>query len=146
MAFNRNHLGLCLAALALVFAASSIKGQVGAQTAYTQTAYVEKGVVALDSNNFKSQVEESDLPVVVDAFAKWCGPCKRLAPVLESMSQEFEGKVRFAKLDVDQDRNLARDLNISSMPTLLFYKEGKLVGRHTGYLNESELRKKLESL
>ncbi|MFC1854797.1 thioredoxin [Candidatus Dependentiae bacterium] len=93
--------------------------------------------------NFDSEVRNSDLPVVIDAFAPWCGPCKLLAPVFEELSTELEGKYKLLKLNVDDSRELAVEFEVMSVPTLLFFKEGKVVGRETGVMDKEALKAKM---
>lgn len=85
--------------------------------------------------NFKKEVLQSKMPVVVDAYATWCPPCKAVAPVFASLSSEMKGKIKFVKFNVDEERSLAKDLNIEAMPTFLFYKNGECVGKHAGAMD-----------
>jgi thioredoxin 1 len=85
--------------------------------------------------NFKKEVLQSKMPVVVDAYATWCPPCKAVAPVFASLSSEMRGKVKFVKFNVDEEGSLAKDLNIEAMPTFLFYKNGQCAGKHAGAMD-----------
>jgi thioredoxin len=86
--------------------------------------------------NFKREVLQSKLPVVVDAYATWCGPCKAVAPIFASLSAEMKGKVKFVKFNVEEDPKLSKELNIEAMPTFLFYKNGVCVGKHLGGMDQ----------
>lgn len=102
-----------------------------------------KSVVALTQENFEKEVLQSDIPVVVDAFATWCGPCKMMAPSIAELSEELAGQVKFAKVDVDQEQELAQRLNITAMPTLLFYKNGEVLEVRQGALMKEDLHSKI---
>lgn len=121
---------------------SSARQAVTSSSGVTAPAHITK----LSASTYLSVVEQNEKPVVVDVYATWCGPCKKLAPIFYALGEEFQDKVTFAQLDIDQERALARQLSVSSMPTLLFYKDGKLVGRHSGLLSKAALRAKLEEL
>jgi len=96
------------------------------------------------SQNFDQEVMKSAQPVVVDVFATWCGPCKMMLPIFEELSKEM-ANFKFVKLNIDEERDLAIQYNISSIPTFLFVKDGKLVAKETGYMNKDALKIKIES-
>lgn len=96
--------------------------------------------------NFEAEVIKSSTPVIVDVYATWCGPCKQMAPLFEELSKELEGKYKFAKLNIDEERDIAVQHNVSSIPTFLFFKNGKVVGKETGYMGKDVLKEKIESL
>jgi len=95
--------------------------------------------------DFEREVLKSDLPVVVDFFADWCGPCVRMAPIIEEIAQEFAGKVKVCKLDVVASNATATKYNILSIPTLIFFKNGQVVERSVGALTKDQLRTKLNA-
>lgn len=95
-------------------------------------------------NSFKKEVLESDLPVLVDFWAAWCGPCKRIAPVIEELAKEYDKKVKIGKLDVDANPETATRYGIMSIPTLVFFKNGKVMEQAVGVLGKSELKRKIE--
>ena len=94
--------------------------------------------------NFKDQVLESQLPVLVDFWAPWCGPCLMVAPVLEQLSEEYQGRLVVAKLNVDENMQTAQKYRIMSIPTMVFFKDGQEVERMVGALPKKALQDKLE--
>lgn len=103
-------------------------------------------VVDVNDNNFDSEVLKSNGPVLVDFAAEWCGPCKRLAPIIDELAGEFAGKVKVARLDVDESREAASKYNIMSVPTMIFFKGGKPVDQVIGLVPKKSLEDKLKSL
>jgi thioredoxin 1 len=98
----------------------------------------------LTDTNFKKEVLESDLPVLVDFWTSWCGPCKMLSPLIEDLAKEYKDKMKFGKLDVDGNPKTATHYGIMSIPTLIFFKQGKVTDQVTGVINKQELKRKIE--
>jgi thioredoxin 1 len=96
--------------------------------------------------SFQEDVLNSKVPVFVDFYAPWCGPCKKMDPVVAELSKQFDGKVKFVKIDVDDNGKLAEQFNIESIPTFIFYKKGKEVDRNAGLSEKADLTKKVEAL
>ena len=88
--------------------------------------------VIITSDNFEEEVLNSNIPVLVDFWATWCGPCKMIAPHIEKIAEAFEGKLKVCKADVDQVGDIAQSLNVSSIPTLIIFKGGEAVASRTG--------------
>ena len=89
--------------------------------------------VVINEKNFKTEVLGSNVPVLLDFWAIWCGPCMMLAPVLSEIAEEYEGKVKVGKVNVDECPALAAEFGIMSIPTVLLFKDGKLCGTSVGY-------------
>lgn len=96
--------------------------------------------------NFNEEVLASNIPVVVDFYADWCGPCKMLAPVIEALAGELEGKVKIGKLNVDDAPETARQYGIMSIPTLLYIKNGEVVNKTVGVVSKAEIEQVINSL
>ena len=100
----------------------------------------------LNESNFESEVLQSTVPVVVDFWAPWCGPCRSMAPIIDDLAKEFEGKVKVGKVNVDENQTLAGTYSVMSIPTLIFFKDGKTEGQLVGYTQKASLVKKIESM
>jgi thioredoxin 1 len=100
-------------------------------------------ITQLTSGTFKSAVASSGTPLLVDFWAPWCGPCKAIAPILEELADELDGKLKIAKLNVDDNNDVAAEYNIRAIPTMLLFKEGQLAERFVGMLSKAALKEKL---
>lgn len=96
--------------------------------------------------NFGDEVMKSDILVLVDFFAVWCGPCKMMAPVIEELAEEYAGKVKIGKFDVDENPIVSGQFNIQSIPTILFIKNGTVVDKVMGVQSKDKLMDKLDAL
>lgn len=95
--------------------------------------------------DFEEVVLKSTLPVLVDFWAPWCGPCRAMAPVIEELAREYQDKIRFVKINTDEDRINATRLGISGIPTFILFKDGKETERILGYMPKSELKRRLDA-
>lgn len=95
--------------------------------------------VTLTSANFENEVLNSEIPVLVDFWASWCGPCKMLAPLIEEAAAKYEGKIKVGKVNIDNELDLAQQYKIISIPTLVFFKAGEAVEKSIGYIERDRL-------
>lgn len=102
--------------------------------------------VIINDTNFEEEVLKAQGPVMVDFWATWCGPCRMLAPVVEELASEYAGKVKVCKLDTDQGPETSMKYRISSVPTILFFKNGEVVAQAIGLQSKSALQEKLNAL
>ncbi|SVA63917.1 uncharacterized protein METZ01_LOCUS116771 [marine metagenome] len=101
-------------------------------------------VITLTDDNFEKEVTSSEIPVLVDYWATWCGPCKMVGPLVEEIASEYGQRLKVGKLDVDSNQDLALEQNVRSIPTLLIFKEGKVVAQHVGALPKNKLTEFIE--
>ncbi len=101
--------------------------------------------VAVTDATFDTEVRNSDIPVVVDFWAEWCGPCKQIGPALEELSSEMEGKVKIAKVDVDSNPNTAASMGVRGIPALFIFKDGEVISNRSGAAAKAALQNWIES-
>ncbi len=101
-------------------------------------------LIHLDEKNFKAEVLDSATTVLVDFWAEWCGPCRMIAPILDEIAKDLEGKLKVGKVNIDQSGELAAQYNVMSIPTLLVFKNGKVVNQIVGAMSKDKLLAKLK--
>ncbi|MBQ9141062.1 MAG: thioredoxin [Lachnospiraceae bacterium] len=97
------------------------------------------------SENFQAEVLESEVPVLVDFFADWCGPCKMMAPLVEKMAEKYEGRMKIGKLNVEEAMDIAGKYRVMNIPTFIFFKKGQVVETHVGGMSANDLEAKILS-
>lgn len=103
-------------------------------------------VIELTSDSFETEVLQSQIPAVVDFAASWCGPCRRLAPVIDELSEDFDGKAKICHLDVDSAQEIAGQYGIMSVPSVLFFKNGEKQDQSLGLVTKAVLAEKIQAL
>ncbi|RKX33500.1 MAG: thioredoxin [Verrucomicrobia bacterium] len=105
---------------------------------------MSENIQHLTSDNFKSTVDSSTVPLLVDFWAPWCGPCKAITPILEELAGEMAGKLSIAKVDVDENGEVAAQFNVRAIPTLILFKNGQVAEQFVGLVGKSDLKTKIE--
>ncbi|MEW6448225.1 MAG: thioredoxin [Bacillota bacterium] len=103
-------------------------------------------ILEVNERNFEKEVLQSSVPVMVDFWAAWCGPCRSMSPVVEQVADEFAGRVKVAKLNVDENQSLTQRYGIKGIPTLLFFQNGKVVAQEVGYTPKDSVTQKLNRI
>ncbi len=100
--------------------------------------------IILNKDNFESEVLKSDMPVLVDFWAAWCGPCKMLAPTIAELAEEYKGKVKVCKYNIDDDASVAIKYGVASIPTVLLFKDGDVANKTIGFVPKAEIEAMLK--
>jgi len=100
--------------------------------------------ISITPDNHEAEIKQSDKPVILDIYATWCGPCQQMTPILEELEKELSSKYKFAKLNVDEAREISiKDYGVTSVPTFVFIKNGTVKGKETGYMSKETLQEKI---
>ena len=103
-------------------------------------------ILALNQGNFQKEALNSPLPVLVDFWAEWCGPCKMIAPVLDELAGEYENRIQIGKVNIDEDQSLATEYGVRAIPTLLVFKNGQVVEQIVGMRSKRDLKASLDKV
>ncbi len=102
--------------------------------------------ISVTKENFEQEVTKANKPVIVDVYATWCGPCQMMEPIITALEKELQATHSFVKINVDESRDLAVQFGVTSIPTFVFVKDGKVKGKETGYINKEDLKAKITEL
>ena len=111
--------------------------------AYERTRMASQNIVELTDANFENEVLKSELPTLVDFWAVWCGPCRQIAPMVDALADEYKGRAKIAKMDIDNHQIAAQTYQVRNIPTLLIFKGGNVVGQVVGVVPKSKLEAEL---
>ena len=103
-------------------------------------------MLELNKDNFEKEVKKAETPVIVDFWASWCGPCMNLAPIFEEVSKDYEGKLKFAKVSVEENQEIAGEFSVRGIPCLIVFNKGKEVDRIVGSLEKDALKEKIDQI
>lgn len=106
---------------------------------------MSEDVVVLTDVNFETEVLKSDIPVLVDFWAAWCGPCKQIAPVIDELAKEYQGKVKVGKLDTEENNNIPAKFGITAIPTIIIFKNGNIANKMIGVKSRKDLKDAIDA-
>ncbi len=102
--------------------------------------------ISINPANHEKEIKQATQPVILDIYATWCGPCQQMNPIMEELEKEFEGNYIFAKLNVDEGREISiKEYGVTSVPTFVFIKDGAVKGKETGYMSKDTMKEKIEA-
>jgi thioredoxin 1 len=129
---------------ALIAGAAAGKFRTGAGTRYLGGTMASNSIVEVTDANFDADVLKSDKPVLIDFWATWCGPCRAIAPIVEELANEYQGKVKVGKMDVDRNAATPMRYGVRGIPTLLVFKDGQVKEQIVGYVPKEHIQKALD--
>lgn len=100
--------------------------------------------ISITPQNFEQEITKSSQPIVLDVYAVWCGPCQQMSPIIDELEAEIGSKYKFAKLNVDEAREISIKFGVTSVPTFIFIKNNEIKGKETGYMSKDDLQEKIE--
>ncbi len=101
-------------------------------------------VININKENFDKEIKQFDKPIVIDVYATWCGPCQQMKPIFAELAKEFDGRCKFAALNVDEVRDISIMFGVTSVPTFVFYFNGEMHSKDTGYMSKEALKSRIE--
>lgn len=100
--------------------------------------------ITINKDNFEQEIKNSKTPIVIDVYATWCGPCQQMKPIFTELAKEFENRCKFAELNVDEARDISIMFGVTSVPTFIFYNDGEMHSKDTGYMSKEALKNCIE--
>jgi len=107
---------------------------------------MSENVIEITDSSFENEVAQSDIPVLVDFWAEWCGPCRMIAPIIEELADEYKDKVKFGKIDTDKNRDVPVKFDIQAIPTIILFNKGQIAHKFVGLTSKDDFKTELDAL